>query len=576
MAEIESKKTYFWIKWNNYILSLCEKTESIKSRIPEIIVFVVWSVFHFVTSAFHERWFDEGAAWQIAKNATFSELLFKVPHNEGHPFLWHLILRPFARLGAPYSLSLSVIGFLLMGGMIFLVLFCTHLPRIVKWLFPFGFFVLFQYGVIVRPYALMAFVFVILALLHKKRNEKPVRYAICLTFLCLSSAYGIIISFGVCLAWFCEIVKEANRCLRRVLKDKRTQTMLLLGVIALLLVISVLPQGENYATHATSSAMSPQKVLIGLLYALFLLPADALLTNFFSEYGRLLMYEFSLFELITGVIIGTIILASAFLYGKRKGTTLYLFVPHIALAIFAARVYFAVHHIGVWYLLFGFWIIISYEKPDVEERSNKQERGIFRQFSGLAIGVVLLFSSYQGISSCVLDIVYPYYPSKEVARFLEENNLLDYKIMIGWGKKYEESETISLSERKLLEIYPEETPADSINAYLERNIFYNYREGSETAFIPHTSLSKVEVDAIIEGWRNQGYPDILVGGVDLELVFGNEEIEEEYVIVLKADERMIWKGYAPITGRCYVQMRKELAEKLGIEIIVPSVFEKLQ
>jgi len=43
---------------------------------------------------FHEPWFDEVQAWMIARCATIKELLTVIPHYEGHPPLWHMILMP--------------------------------------------------------------------------------------------------------------------------------------------------------------------------------------------------------------------------------------------------------------------------------------------------------------------------------------------------------------------------------------------------------------------------------------------------------------------------------------------------
>ena len=62
---------------------------------------------------FHEPWFDEAQSWAIARSGTIKEILFEIPHYEGHPPLWHLILVPFAKLGAPYELSLAAVNIFL-------------------------------------------------------------------------------------------------------------------------------------------------------------------------------------------------------------------------------------------------------------------------------------------------------------------------------------------------------------------------------------------------------------------------------------------------------------------------------
>ena len=111
---MEKTEKYFFTKINNRIISVCRNIEGIKTRLPEIVVFILWSVIHFFVSVYHERWFDEAVAWQIAKNSTIHDLLLRVPHYEGHVPFWHLRLRPFAKSGAPYSFSLGLITYIFM------------------------------------------------------------------------------------------------------------------------------------------------------------------------------------------------------------------------------------------------------------------------------------------------------------------------------------------------------------------------------------------------------------------------------------------------------------------------------
>ena len=118
------------------LLRLNEKAESISGKLPETVLFLLWTVLHFVISAFHERWFDEAVAWQIAKNTPWKELVFVTPHYEGHPQLWHLLLAVFAKNGAPYQMTLTVISYVFMGTAVFLLLFRTPLPRIMRWMLP--------------------------------------------------------------------------------------------------------------------------------------------------------------------------------------------------------------------------------------------------------------------------------------------------------------------------------------------------------------------------------------------------------------------------------------------------------
>ena len=66
---------------------------------------------------FHEPWFDEIQAYLIARDASVHDILFHLPHYEGHPPLWHLLLMIPARLGLSCKASLNAVQFLTFAGM---------------------------------------------------------------------------------------------------------------------------------------------------------------------------------------------------------------------------------------------------------------------------------------------------------------------------------------------------------------------------------------------------------------------------------------------------------------------------
>lgn len=566
---------YFFVKWNKAILSLTTKVEAIKNKVPEIIVLVLWTIIHFVTSAYHERWFDEAVAWQIAKNASLHDLLFKVPHYEGHPFLWHLILRPFAKAGVPYSLSLTIVSFIFMFATICVVMFYTKLPRILRLVFPFTYFVVYQYGVVSRPYCMMALALMILAVLHKKRNEKPFRYVAMLFALCMTSAYGIVLAFGICVVWLVEILRELRWRFRGLFVDNRIRCLIVLFVFVLGEGILLVPAKDCFATGTTMDNMKVSALAKSLVYTGLILPADALFSNFFNEIERILFYELSVYEMIVGTLFGGCVLFFACVQGKRKGTMGVLLVPHVLFALFSGCVYFTTHHIGIWFLFFSFWIIITLEE---NERDIKEDKllllcdSIKRHFAGTIITLVLLLSVYQGIASCVLDVYLPYTYGKELAEFIDENDLKKYKIMVEWHEELADKDSID-GELKVVNPYKNE-PADLVNAYLGYNAFYNYLDGNNKAYIPHNTISLEEAREIADGWKTQGYPGVLVGFPDLDYVFGEKNLKSMYVPVKAVGNRTIWKGRCQFCFEVYVFVRADLVEQLGMKAIkVPFMWQ---
>lgn len=200
--------------------------ERIRSRRAEWAVLVLFAALLTLVSVFHEPWFDEAQSWQIAKCASLREILLEIPHYEGHPPLWHLILLIPAKLGVPFEPGLKLIGLLISTAAAAVLLFCSPFPRPVRLLLPFSYFIFYQYGVIVRPYGLMLLSFYLLAIAFRTRNKKPWRFLLALLFLCLCSAYGLVFAGGVSIVWLAEIFAQhrAGRgySLKGLLRDRKS------------------------------------------------------------------------------------------------------------------------------------------------------------------------------------------------------------------------------------------------------------------------------------------------------------------------------------------------------------------
>ena len=77
------------------------------------LLLVLYVSLHLFLILHHEAFRDEAQAWTIAKNTTLSEL-FADLSIEGHPCLWFLIIRPFAKLGMSYR-YFGMISLVFMG-----------------------------------------------------------------------------------------------------------------------------------------------------------------------------------------------------------------------------------------------------------------------------------------------------------------------------------------------------------------------------------------------------------------------------------------------------------------------------
>ncbi|MBO4750369.1 MAG: hypothetical protein J5546_08630 [Lachnospiraceae bacterium] len=545
-----------------------------KCKKTEWILFGLLIVSYFCVSFFHEPWFDEAQSWQIAKCASIKDILFEIPHYEAHPPLWHLLLSILAKTGVPYELGLSFasgIAVILSG---WLLLFRSPFPKVIRCLLPFSYFLFYQYGVVSRPYGLMGLVFLLLALNFKKKNEKPVLYVILLALECLLSAYGIVLAGGIALAWVIEIFTEKGFKLssKEFWKDLRWVALMGLLFFAILMILEISPREDTVIGFAKIG----QKLVPCFLYTFFMsFPDCSLLTILKGE--ALLRYEsIGLAEMALGCAIGAAMLFAILLFASKRMLKYFAF-PYLFYACFSAYVYFATHHVGIAFLFALFWFWINWEEDEkgyywkklkarihVTEQDGKKIRIL-----GIVLGyVILVIPVVWTVMSCFTDIQKPYFYARGTANFLNEYHLDELNVLCEWSGSM-------LSQDECDAFYDMNTnvmkTAVSIAPYFDGNPFYNFNQGrADQAYVKFSIPIKEQNLETVKSWAQKEMPDVIVGRVNLELLFENGEIEkEDYSVVYKMRplQFSVWKGqytYNAFSAN-YVYLRKDLLEEYGLK-----------
>ena len=93
-----------------------------KNNVLEIVCFCLFCILTVFLSCFHEPWFDEFQAWGISKDTVYN-ILFVIPHYEGHPPLWHLILKIFSSLNFHPEIGMRIPNLLFMYAAVWLIIF---------------------------------------------------------------------------------------------------------------------------------------------------------------------------------------------------------------------------------------------------------------------------------------------------------------------------------------------------------------------------------------------------------------------------------------------------------------------
>ena len=572
----------------DWVTGVARKVEAVSGKWPEIFALLVYAAAHLGMALVHEPFFDEAEAWQIARSASLRTLLLETTHYEGHPPLWHLILMPLAKAGAPYELSLTLVSLAFMGTAVFLILRYAPFPRLVRLLIPFTYFFFYQYGVISRVYCVMTLAFVLLAMAYRRRNERPGRYVAVLLLMCMTLAYGIVIAGGLALVWLWEIWNEKTRkqgsgdlggpAIRKMLRgwaaDRRIWWLAALLVAALCVIGQIMPRPDTYATASTASETIQNTFVVRLLYTFLVLPADAALTDIYSEHIILSQAYLMPSALVSGAFIGMLIWGMLLYYGRKRGVTLLLILPYSLFAVFSAAMYFSLHHIGIGLLYFCFWCWACAESgenvegtmvcPPGEETECIGRDAAVDMASAVRCAAVLLGTLAMGISlfwagaACAQDVCKNYAPGRREAAFIREHHLDRYRMMSSWMITYDEEGNVSVTDINQCNMTVNLAP------YFEHNLFFNFNDGRDDRnYVTHIRLSEEETQKQYELWSQEEPPQVLWMLPELSAVYGGTVSMRDYALVYQEEFWQVWKAGASYYKND-IHVRRDLLEETGL------------
>jgi Predicted membrane protein len=341
----------------------------------------------------HEPWRDEAQSWLMARDNSLGELLQGI-RGEAHPPLWYLIIMPFARLGAPYAAQ-NCIAAIISAAAVYVLLFNTRLPVLLKCLLPFGCFLLYDYSVFARSYCLIPLFIALLLSLYPKRFEKPWLYALCVIGLFNTHVLAFTFCCGLVALYFWD-----SRTERQSYKQTIAATIAML-VGGLYLV--------PYLAGQASGAFEPEPI------GVFELVDRALRIGLTS---------------IDSFVPGSLVLvAIVVLLGNRPKLLMLLFAGISGVVFILAFKYnsTAMRHLGFIFFVALFTIGIS---PYYSHEGDNWLKGRSVQYAQWLLVVLVVAHIYTGATSYLRDAKANYSDSRNAANFLKEKGL-DDKILVG-------------------------------------------------------------------------------------------------------------------------------------------------
>lgn len=228
--------------------SVMERPESVerarRTHRFEWSVFSVYTILLALITFHHEMWRDELQAWLIARDTHSISQLVHALSYEGHPALWYLLLWIPAGF-SPNPAGMQVINFLISITLAGVIVSARMLPRSIRVLFVFSFFLFYQYGVTARSYALAVLLLIAAArcLIGEKQRPKLAILLLALSINTHALAAPVAVALAAWAFYFAKL--KSWRDAGRVLRDREfLAAFISLAVSGILALITVWPAND--------------------------------------------------------------------------------------------------------------------------------------------------------------------------------------------------------------------------------------------------------------------------------------------------------------------------------------------
>lgn len=386
----------------------------IKKRL--LLVFLVFAIVSTVLVWNHEPWRDEARAWIIARDAPNYPAMVSGIWAEGTPALWHTLIYPLAKLQAPYY-TLKILHLIIILAAVLLFLRRAPFPKSIKFLFPFGYFILYEYNALARNYALSVLL-LFLAATYYQHKLKTKAYPFLLFLLANTNVYSFSLSFIL----FADYVYDYYQHYQKTVP--LTKMMLVIGLVLSALFIPFIqmlpPAQADLGLQAPLSFNKLAGSFVGPLTSAFL-PVPQWQPQFWGT--RMLYNPSPYFALLMG---GIFAVSLSFFRKHKRLMLIYLSSVFCLYAIFLVIGVRGIRHHGFIYLMFIFCAWILYE--NCNSRNLNSCRNLNRSKGDSKLGIFLIFIFLIHIVAAIPAVYYEmtldFSNAQKAAYFLEEKKYL--------------------------------------------------------------------------------------------------------------------------------------------------------
>jgi hypothetical protein len=213
---------------------------------PPVVTIALIAAFAIVAAIglfHHEMWRDEYQAWLVARDAHSIPELFANLRYEGNPALWHLLLYGLTAVTSDPR-AMQVLNYLLAVAAVAVISVRAPFPTLWKILYVFGYYLLFEFTLISRSYALGCLLTVAACALYSTRHTRPIRFAVVLALLANTHVFGLIIACAIGLIASADVFLPGLAA-RSVSFRARAWFVAIVAAGAVVSLIQIAPEPDN-------------------------------------------------------------------------------------------------------------------------------------------------------------------------------------------------------------------------------------------------------------------------------------------------------------------------------------------
>jgi len=396
----------------------------------------------------HEMWLDEMHHFLLARDSTGIVNLAYNARYDGHPLLWDLLVYLLTRFTHnPLYMQLLNIFISLTAVIIFL----RYAPftDLFKFLFVFSYFMLYEYNIISRNYAISAlFLFISCSLIFAERRNYAVIF-LSLVLLCCTHLFSLFCAVSLFIVTSILYLREHKNSKSGLL----TLWILLFTLILAFILWSIIPPPDHFLhQYDTDPYFSFKR--IGKGFSIFFkgfYPLPDFLkyhtwnTNLVVDYAK----NF-------GVVLSIICLIIPFILFQRKPLALFVFYSAsilISIFIWWSPMVASERYFGFIFLLLVVSLWFSYYLPEKKflfsGKSHERLSKFSKRFDIPFVYSILIIQLISAVIAYTSDVVKPFSEGKQLSDYLIKNNLADH--------------TIAVSNQ---------SAGPPISAYLDKKLFY--------------------------------------------------------------------------------------------------------